>query len=341
MSVFPNGRFTIAISGLVAVFVIGTLGYMLIEDWSFLDSLFMTAETLSTVGYGQVHPLSDTGKIFTIGLIISGIGVMFYTATAIVQYVAEGQFRNTLGRRRVKEKIKKLHDHFIICGYGRVGQEVASYFKSEGVPFVVIELRREPLDRAIKDGCLCIEGDVTSDDALNEAGIEKARAIIAAVGNDVDNVYVTLSAREKRRNIFIAARASAEDSERKLKRAGADRIIFPERLGGRRLAMLALRPLVVDFVDTTMDSRDRKLSLEDIRVSADSPIAGRTVGEGQRCCGGATILAVKKKDGSLIANPSVETFIEPGDEVVAIGTKEQMRALEGSGKPPPPVPNAS
>jgi len=326
----PQKRFLIAVLGLITIIAIGTAGYAIIEDWSLLDSLYMTVITLATVGYGEVHPLSDGGRIFSIVLILGGVGVMFYTAVAIVQYVVEGHFGSTLGRRRLKEKIQRLKGHFIICGYGRVGQEVASNFKSEGIPFVVIEFRQSAIDRAIKDGCLCLEGNVTSDEVLREAGIERARAIIAAVGDDVDNVYVTLSARAIRPDIFIAARASADDSEHKLRRAGADRVIFPERIGGRRMAMLALRPLVVDFIDTTMHSRERELSLEDIVVGSDSPLAGTTVAEGQRCCGGATVLAVKKGDGSLISNPSVETFIEAGDEVVVSGTKEQLRALEGS-----------
>ena len=231
----------------------------------------------------------------------------------------------------MRAEIKRLADHFIICGYGRVGQEVAANFKSEGVPFVVIDLDEDAIAKATEDGCLGLQGNVNNDELLREAGIERARAIIAVVGNDPDNVYVVLSARAMRPDIFIAARASVEDSKDKLKRAGADRTIFPQGIAGRRMAMIALRPLVVDFIDTTMYSRDRELLLEDIALSPDSPVAGMTVREGQDCCGGATILAVKKS-GSLVTNPSMKTLLEPGDEVVVIGTKEQLRVLEGSAK---------
>ncbi|MCP4610433.1 MAG: potassium channel family protein, partial [Planctomycetes bacterium] len=252
MYLLVSGRFRIALLALTVVFVIGTAGYMAIEGWTFLESLYMTAITISTVGYSEIEPLSSGGKIFSIFLIIGGVGIMFYTVTIIAEYVAEGHFGSTIGRRRMKDQIKKLENHFVVCGYGRVGREVATTIKDDGVPFVVIEQDKARLDQASKDGCLFLEGDVTSDDILAEAGVGRARALIAAVGNDEGNVYVTLSARAMNPDIFIAARASARDSEHKLRRAGADRIVFPQKLGGRRMAMVAMRPWVVDFIDTTV-----------------------------------------------------------------------------------------
>jgi len=315
---------------LLLVVGIGIIGYMIIEGWSFLDALYMTVVTLSTVGYEEVHSLTTAGRIFSILLIIGGVGVMLYTLTTIVRYLIEGGFTNILGRRRMKEKLSKLKGHVILCGYGKVGREVARVFKREGTPFVVVELNQEALDDATDAGYLCLHGNATSDDVLKEAGVQQARALVAALGSDADNLYTTLSARELHSDLFIVARASAEESEPKLKRAGADRIMSPYRIGGRRMAMLTLRPLVVDFIDITMHSRGRELVLENIKVWPVSPVEGKNVKEGSKCCGGAAILAVRKKDGSLLANPSQETLLELEDELVIIGTREQLRALEGS-----------
>lgn len=330
MRAWSLGRFYIALLALITIVMFGTIGYMVIEGWSVMDSVFMTIITISTVGYSEIHELSSGGELFSIVLIISGVGIMFYTVTLLAAYVVEGYVGSTWGRHRMKDQIKNLKEHYIICGYGRVGQEVVSNLKLEGVPFVVVEVDPNACDKALQGDCLCVQGDVTSDTVLEEAGIEKAGVLIAAVGNDVDNVFVTLSAREIRPDIFIAARASADDSEKKLRRAGADRVIFPQRLGGRHMAVVAMHPRVVDFVDTIVFSHDQELSLQDILITADSSVAGMTIQEGQGRCGGGSILAMKKKDGPLIAKPPMEMILEAGDEVVVIGTKEQLRILQGS-----------
>jgi voltage-gated potassium channel len=323
-------RFIIIVSALVIIVSIGVIGYEIIEGWSFIDALYMTVITLSTVGYGEVHHLSTAGRIFSIVLIISGVGAMLYTLTTIVQYILEGGFGDILGRRRMKEKIASLKRHVILCGYGKVGHEVARVFESEGTPFIIVEMDQATVSRAVENGYLCIQGNATSDDVLKEAGIERARALVAALGSDADNLYITLSAKEMRPDLFIVARASTEESEPKLLRAGADRIMSPYRIGGRHMAMLTLRPLVVDFVDTTMLSRGRELVLENIKVSSGSPVEGKTVKEGSQCCGGAAILAVRKKDGRLLTNPAQDTLLDLEDELVIIGTRNQLRTLEGS-----------
>jgi len=326
----PWQQFLRIISLLLLVIIVGVIGYMTIEQWSFLDALYMTVITISTVGYAEVHELSVAGRIFSILLIVGGVGVMLYTLTVLVQYFIEGRFRSILGRRRMKEKIAKLKGHLILCGYGRVGQEVARVFESEGTSFVVIDLDQEAINKATDDGYLCLTGNATSDEVLNEAGIQRARGLVAALGGDADNLYITLSAKGMRPDLFVVARASAEASEAKLKRAGADRTILPYRIGGRRMAMLALRPLVVDFVDTTMFSQGREFVLENIVVGPGSPMVGVTVKEGLECCGAIAILAVKKKDGRLLTNPSNDTQLELGDELVVIGTREQLRVVEGT-----------
>lgn len=230
----------------------------------------------------------------------------------------------------MKEKIAKLKGHIIVCGYGRVGKEVARVFQEESMPFVVIDLAKEAIAEAASNGCLYIQGNASSDEALKEASIMQARGLVAAAGSDADNVFITLTARGLRPDLFITARAGAQESEAKLKRAGADRTIFPHALGGRRLAMFALRPLVVDFVDTAMHSHKRELVLEEIAVGPGSPVSGKTCKEGQQCGGGAVILAVRKKDGTLLTDSFEEMVLEHGDQLVVIGHREQLRALEGS-----------
>ena len=326
----PLRRFLQIVFALIIVIAIGIIGYRLIEGWSLLDCLFMTVTTISTVGYREIHPLSTGGMVFTIVLIIGGVGVLFYALTTVVQYIIEGNLANILGRRRMEEKISRLKGHIIICGYGRVGREVARVFQEEKSPFVVIDYDKEAVAKAAADGYLHLAGNATNDDVLKEAGILHARGLVAATGSDADNVFISLSAREMRPDIFITARAGAPESEAKLKRAGADRTIYPHVLGGRRLAMLALRPLVVDFVDTALESRGQELVLENIGVGPGSPVAGKTISEGRACCTGAVILAVKKKGGALLTSFSDDTQLEMGDELVVIGNREQLRALEGS-----------
>lgn len=315
---------------LLLVIVAGVIGYMTIERWSFVDALYMTVITISMVGYAEVHALSVAGRVFSIVLIIGGVGVMLYTLTTLVQYFIEGHFRNILGRRRMKEKIAKLKGHIILCGYGRVGREVARVFESEATPFVIVDLAREAATKAVDDGYLCLQGNATRDEVLDEAGIHRARGMVTALSSDADNLYITLSAKGMCPDLFVVARASAEESEAKLKRAGADRTILPYRIGGRRMAMLTLCPLVVDFVDTTMYSHGREFILEDIAVGPGSPMVGVTVKEGLECCGAIAILAVKKKGGRLLTNPAIETLLELGDELVIIGTREQLRVVEVS-----------
>ena len=326
----PRRRLVYIAIALLVVIAAGTIGYKVIggEEWSFLDALYMTITTLSTVGFKEVHDLSATGRIFTILLVIGGVGVMFYSLGTIFQYFIEGQLTDIFEGRRMKEGIAKLKDHIIICGYGQVGREVALTFKGEGVPFVVIDQNQEAIAKADKDGHLYIQGNATRDDTLDEAGIQRARGLVAAVGSDADNIFITLSARGLRSDLLIIARAFAEESESKLKRAGADRVILPLRLGGRRLAMVALHPLVIDFVETTMHSHERDFVLEDVSIASGSPLAGMTIKQGRETSGGAVILAVKKKGGNLLANPPQETLLEVGDEVVVMGTKQQLSSFE-------------
>lgn len=315
------------IYALIIIVAIGVIGYMVIEDWTFLDSIYMTITTITTVGFREVHPLSDAGRIFSIFIIIGGVGGALYVLTTIMSYIIEGQFGITVGRRRMKTKIARLKNHFILCGYGRVGEAIALTFSEEGTSFVIISKDKEHVAKAEKEGYLAILGDATNDDVLKEAGIERAYGLVSAVGSDTDNTYITLSARETRPDLFIEARSSSPASESKLRRAGADRVISPHAIGGRRMAMLALRPAVVDFIDTVIYGRGRELQLETVDVASSSPLVGQTMGQAKSRVS-ITSLALRKQDGTLIANPPDEEIIEEGDRLIVIGTKQRLSALE-------------
>ena len=227
----------------------------------------------------------------------------------------------------MKNKIAQLKRHFILCGFGRVGEQIANIFKEEDVPFVVIDNRPECIARAEQAGYLYLQGDATSDEVLKEAGIEHARGLVAALGTDVDNTYITLSARGLYPSLFITARASDAEAGIKLKRAGADRIVSPNSIGARRMAMLALRPAVVDFIDTITRRRGPELQLENVTISNSSSLDDQTVDEVRRCSQ-ATVLAINRKSGRLLANPSGEEKISAGDSLIIMGTSEQLTSLE-------------
>ena len=316
--------------GVTALFVItaaGTIGYMLIEGWSFMDAIYMTIITITTVGYDEVYPLSDGGRIFGIFLMVGGVGGALYTLTAMVAYVVEGELGTTLGRRQMKNRIAKLKDHFILCGYGKVGQEIARVFAEEQVSFVAIDNDPESTARAEEDDIPYLLADATSDDVLKEAGLERARGLVIALASDADTTYIALSARQLRSDLFIEARASGSEAEAKLKKAGANRIISPDSIGARRMAMLALRPAVVDFFDTVTHRRGRELQMENIAVRGKSCLVGQPVDEVRQRTR-AAILAISKKSGKLLANPAASEVLEGGDIMIAMGTSDQLASLE-------------
>lgn len=323
----PSRRVLWGVCALIAIIAIGVIGYTAIEGWAFLDSLYMTIITITTVGYTEVHPLTTGGRIFSIFLIVGGVSGALYALTGMVQYIVEGNIGATWERRRMKNKIAQLKGHFILCGFGRVGEEIARTFKAEEAPFVIIDNRPECIARIEEAGYLHLQGDATKDEVLKEAGIERARGLVAAVGSDTDNTYITLSARGLCPNLFIEARASSEETRTKLERAGADRIVLPHGIGGRRMAMLALRPAVVDFIDTVTYSRGRAMQLENVDVSRNSRLVGLSI-KAARSKTGIAALAMRKKNDKLLLNPSDEETIEDGDQLIVIGTKKQLQALE-------------
>ncbi len=319
----PQKRLRQGLIILGSIIAAGTIGYMLIEGWSPIDAIFMTMITISTVGYGEVNPLSHAGRVFSIFLIVGGVSGGLFVLTAFIEYIVEGKLGLTRRRRQMKAK----KDHFILCGYGRVGKEIAHTFSEEGIPFVIVDNRQDNFATAKEQGYLCLLGDATSDKVLIEAGIERARGLVAAMGSDVENTYITLSARGLRPNLFILARASNKEAETKLKRAGADRVVSPSRIGARRMAMLALRPAVADFIDSVTYRRGQELLMENIIVDSKSPLAGLTIEAIHKQVKTVT-LAISKKSGKLLANPPNDATIEVGDRLIIMGTPKELTALE-------------
>jgi voltage-gated potassium channel len=319
-----------AILALVIIATLGVLGYMVFEGWSFTDALYMTVITLTTVGYREVRPLDMSGQLWTIVLLITGVGTLFYAAVSSVELVVEGTIRGYFGRRRMEAAIGKLNGHQILCGYGRVGRQVAREFATDNVPFVIIEQDPETVEECLAEGYLTVLGEASDDEVLEKAGIRRAKGLVAAVDSDADNVFVVLSARKMNPKLHIVARASSDESAAKLEMAGADRTLSPYAVGGRRLASLATQPLIVDFLDiVTRGEKGIEFRLEEFNVPEDSFIAGRTIGElriGERT--GAMILATRNKEGTFDTTPSAKDRLRAGDTLVVLGTREQVGRLE-------------
>ena len=323
-------RIESALLALGIITVVGVFGYMVFEGWSFADALYMTVITLTTVGYREVQPLDTTGQLWTMALLITGVGTLFYAAVSSVELVVEGTIRGYFGRRRMERSINRLSGHYILCGYGRVGRQVAAEFALDGVSFVVLEQDRETVEECVEKGYLVLFGEASDDDVLEEAGVRRARGLVAAVDSDADNVFVVLSARKLNPELHIVARASSEESAAKLEIAGADRTLSPYAVGGRRLASLATQPLVVDFLDiVTRGEEGMEFRLEEFSVPEDSFIADHTIGElriGERT--GAKILATRHREGNFDTTPSASDRISGGDTLIVLGTREQVARLE-------------
>jgi voltage-gated potassium channel len=325
----------LAIGGISALilWVMGIAGYMAIEGFSFLDALYQTVTAVTTAGFGEINPLGSGGRIFTIVIIILGIIVILYVLTAVMQVAVEGELENLLGVRRMKGKIEALRDHYILCGFGRVGAEIARDFIARGVPFVIVDSNPEAIERARKQDYLLVEGDATSDAALLEAGIQRARCLLAASDSDSGNTYIVLTAKAVNPRLFVVARVGRPASTTPMLRAGADRVISPYSIGGRRMALSALQPLMVDFIDTLAAGRHGEQILAELEASEESGLAGMTIEGCFRTCPGATVLAVQKASGATQVGPRGTTVLELGDRLIVLGYEAELEALS----PPPPT----
>jgi voltage-gated potassium channel len=318
-------RIGIAAALLCVVVVVGTFGYVAIEGWDWFDSLYMTVTTFTTIGGGEPTPMSAAGKVWTMVVVVVGFGVLSYTLLALISYTIEGQLGMAVETRRMKRVVARLTNHFILCGYGRVGSEIAREFRSEGIGFVVIDVKDESLARAAADGHPIVSGSASDVAVLTAAGIDRARGLVTAIDSDAENIYVTLSARVLRPDIFIVARANRVDSEPKLRLAGANRIISPYTIGGRRMASLAMRPTAVEFVDTIMSADNAELLLEDLTIPHSWD--GRALSMLADDTHAAIILAIKRGE-TMMFRPGGATVLAGGDEVIAAGPAADIHALE-------------
>jgi voltage-gated potassium channel len=331
--VTPYRRFALALGAVALISLAGTLGYVWIEDYPWEDALYMTVITLTTVGYMEVRPLSRAGRWFTMALLGSGVGLVFYLATAVFALVFEGRLRELILRGGMQRRIEHLADHVIVCGYGRFGRVVCDALGRAGVPLVIVEndlAKQADLDRA-EHGYLL--GDAACDEVLTRAGIERARAIVVGTSSDADNVFITLAARERNPRIQIHARGESEAAGRRLALAGAQQVVSAYQMGGMRVAVSILRPAVVDFLELSATGRGGPIDLEEIRVGDACALSGRSVGEAEASARRVRVVALKRgADVRLV--PERDTAIAPGDLLVAMGERagldELARLAQGS-----------
>jgi voltage-gated potassium channel len=319
----------LAIALFLAVTAGGTLGYMLIEGWGAWDAFYMTIISVTTVGYREVHPMSWAGEAWTALVLVSGVSTLFYTGTLVVSLVVEGGLHRKLDSRRFNRMLDDLTQHFIICGYGRIGSVIAGEFRRQHVPFVVIDRNPERVHDVIMAGGLAVEADASREEVLKRVGIDRARGLIAAVGTDAENVYTVLTARGLQADLFIVARVESEDAEAKVRRAGADRVISPYHLGGIQMAATALRPAVVDFMRLATSSERLDLAAEQVNVGADAPFANMTLKDANlRQAFGVIVVAINRQAGHMEFNPAPEATILAGDQLVVLGHPDQLKALD-------------
>jgi len=314
---------------MILVIAIGTAGYMAIEGWDLTDSLYMAVITLTTVGYGEIHKVSKAGQIFTIFFIFTGVGISMYVLGAVVQFVIEGRIQQILGRRRVDKKILQLSGHYIVCGYGRIGQVLCKKMTTRHKELVIIENDAAISEVLDKDTLLHIIGDATDESILLKAGIKQAAGLVAALGTDTKNVFLVLTARQLNPSIYIMARASHHTSKSKLTAAGANQVEFPYDIGAARMAQRILRPTVTSFLDMAFTHHRKDIQMEEFPVGAHSPLADVMLkASGIRQNYNLIIIAIKKDDDTMMFNPSFDTILRPGDTLVAVGEEANLKKLE-------------
>lgn len=322
-------RIILALFLLLSLITIGTLLYMTVEKMNFMDAIYMTIITISTVGFREVVELDTKGRLITMFLILSGVGLMFYTLGTAIEYFFGDFFETSIRERRQARLMKNLKSHYIVCGYGRVGKEVCRELKKTGKEIVVIEIDPEKHLNAEKDGFFAMHANANDENVLRQAGIERASGIAACVGDDPDNVFITLTARSMAPDIFIVARANEPEVEKKLYRAGANRVINPSTIGGKRIAMLLAHPKISEYLDILSFGEDIEFELEQYEVKTNTELAGKTIGELKiRDLTGAMIILVRHSDGSVETAPGSTTKLDPGSRVIVLGTREQLDSFE-------------
>ncbi len=315
----------IAVALLFGIIFVGVVGYEIIEGWDWFDSLYMTIITITTTGYREVRPLSPAGRFFTMFILVLGVATIAYTGGRIAQLFVETYLQR---RKKMSRKVQSLKNHYIVCGYGRMGKKICEVLKKNKADFVVIERNPEEIERLREHGLTYVEGDATEDEILNLAGIKQAKGLVAALPTEADNVFATLSARVLNPNIFIVARAVEEETESKLIKAGANRVVKPYEIGGNRMAQVLLRPGLVDFIEIIARDRPLDLNVEEITVTKNSKLVNTTLAQSPiRKELNIIIIAIFRKNGEVIYNPQSNTIIKEGDRLIVIGEEKNIKEL--------------
>lgn len=324
-------RLALVSTAIAAILIVGTVGFTLIEGYTPFDAFYMSLVTITTVGYEEIQELSRAGRIFNSFLMVFGVSVMFFAIGVMTQFSVELQLGEYFGRRRVKHMIEKLQNHYILCGFGRVGRGTAAELQRSGVPFVVVDANKDRMERALKRKMLAMVADATSDEALQEAGIEKAKGLIAALPTDAENLFLVVSAKALNPNLRVAARVNEEESESKLRHAGADAVFRPYNVTGYRLAQAILRPYVFEFLEFTTSTVDMGLNvgIEQVRVSNESELSSKSLRDMQLTRAlNVIVLAIRKAGGDMQFNPPADAVVEGGDHLVVMGDLEHLSKLE-------------
>ena len=321
-------EFLFALCVPLLLMTIGTTGYMRIEHWRFLESLYMTVITITTVGFGEVHPLHSEGRVFTIALSLVGVFTLLYAATAAIRAIVSGEVRGDIGRQRMEHTLSELKDHVIVCGFGRMGRFVSAEFSASGQPFVAVDKNAAALEGFQMPHGIALAGDATSDSVLRKAGIERARVLVALAAADADNLYITMSARLLNEKIFIVSRAEDSATQKKLLRAGANRVVAPYVIAGQTVVQAVERPTALSFLEMATRRDYRELQIEETEVKPGSRLAGAHLDDAHlRREMGITVVAIKKRDEKMTFNPSPEVVLEPGDILICLGHRDQLGHL--------------
>ena len=323
-------RRALIIAGLLFITLcVGTVGFSVVEGWGWFDAFYMTLITITTVGYQEIHPLDHAGRIFNSFFIFFGVSAVLLALGAMTQTIIELELQDRYGERRRKRLISKLRDHFIVCGFGRVGRNASFELQRANVPFLVIDRNEQRVERAMQASMLAVLADATNDDDLREAGVLRARGLIAALPSDAENLFIILSAKTLNPKLNVVTRASEEQAEEKLRRAGADTVFAPYTLAGRRLANSVLRPHVVEFLEFATNAIGPKIMLEQVRVEAGTKFVSKTTGDmlaGKSL--NVMLLAIRHADGQMVFNPPADSRISAGDFLIVLGEKPSLKMLE-------------
>lgn len=314
------------VAGLV---IIGVAGYMIIEQWNFLESLYMVVITLATVGYREIHPLSPAGTIFTILLIVFGIVTLYYVIRVMGEYILRSRFDEQYQLKRMKSQIQNLSGHYVVCGFGRVGSKIAQELVKENVPLVVVEDDPQTAEECRAQGFLCVTGDATGEEALLSAGLMNAKGLMAALGRDSDNILVVITARTLNSGLFIVSKANHDEAVDKLLRVGANRAVSPYQISAFRMTTFALHPGVADFVDNVFDLRNSEIQITDMTVGSNSPLVNQPIETYlANRKSGVSVLVINRQDGHAIINPLGDTVIQSGDRLIMMGIRTNLEAVE-------------